>query len=387
MTTQTGWARSGRAPGPPAGTMSDARPHLTHAIDAADLPDVIEDTTGRACPPRGGTLHDPRPDFQERHASFSVFQRGGVWFWKRRGGPADKGTAWHFLLSLGWDEDFASEYLLMRYGNPHANPAGHEDRRLTPRLTPLERAVQYTELWTPLSLPERRAAWQDVAPVHGPAAHDLQKRGLLGSPVLQAGTLTRSHGWAAPGSLAFGLHNPQGELIAVKLRNPPGCDPKYVLRTEGRGNPTWCSPGYGRAGTLLIVEGELNAAAAAHAAHLAGLDLDVQGLAGLDGSPHLDGLDRDVLLYLDMDDGHEAAQERLTELALSCAAPQVHRLPVLPPGLDFCDVLAHQGPHALAQLLRFPEGTHPRLSAHLPEFGPLPASYEAWPLMPQAPTS
>lgn len=366
--------------------MSDARPHLTYAIDVADLPDVIEDTTGRACPPRGGTIHDPRPDYQEQHASFSVFQRGGVWFWKRRGAGADKGTAWHFLLSLGWDEDLASEYLITRYGNPHATPEEREGRRLTPRLTPLERALQHAELWTPLTLPERRSAWQDVSPLQGPAAHDLQKRGLLGSPVLQAGSLTRSHGWAAPGSLAFGIHNPQGELIAVKLRNPPRCDPKYVLRTEGRGNPTWCSPGYGRAGTLLIVEGELNAAAAAHAAHVTGLDIDVQGLPGMDGSPHLDGLDREVLLYLDMDDGHEDAQERLTELALSCAAPRVHRLPVLPPGLDFCDVLAHQGPQALADLLRFPEGSHPRLSTYLPEFGSLPTSYEAWPLMPQSPT-
>lgn len=172
--------------------MQTANPLLTSAINAADLPTVIEETTGCACPARGGTIHDPRPDYQERHASFSVYQHtGGVWFYKRRGGPGDHGTVWHYLLSLDWTEEEVAEYLISRFGNPNATPEEVNQARLSEPLTPLHRAMQAAELWTPLTPTQAREAWKDVTPLHGPALEDLRGRGLDASPVLQAGTLTR----------------------------------------------------------------------------------------------------------------------------------------------------------------------------------------------------
>lgn len=362
--------------------MTNAGANLTLTINAANLPDVIEDTTGRACPPRGGTILDPRPEYHEHHASFSVFQKDGVWFYKRRGGPGDHGTTWHFLLSLGWDDALAAEYLTSRYGDPDASAEELEARRLVPRLTPLERALQHAELWTPLTPAEARRAWADTVPLTPAALTALHARGLAGSPVLQAASVTPGRYGTQGGAVAFALNDPQGRLVAVKVRNPPGTEPRYVLRTDGRGAPPWCSPRYGRAGTVLIVEGELNAAAAAHAAHVTGLDVDVQGLPGGDTSPYTDGLDRDVLLYLDDDDGHEAAEHRLTEIALGCAARTVHRLPPLPRGMDFCDVLGTQGPAALADLIRVPEAAEPTFPPSTVTLLNGAASYDRWPLMP-----
>lgn len=332
--------------------MFTGNPQLTHAIDAADLPDIIEDTTGRACPPRGGTIHDPRPEFEEQHASFSVFQKGSVWFYKRRGGPEDRGTAWHFLLSMGWDHQLAAEYLITRFGDPTMDASERRDTRITAPLTELERAVQLNDLWTPLTRAEESAAWEAPQALSAHATADLNARGLLNSPVL------RVNG-ARGGGYAFGVHGPTGALLGVKVRQGPGLSPEYILRTSGRGTPPWCSPRYGRASAVLIVEGELNAAAAAHAAHVTGLDIDVQGIPGQDTTPHLAGLDRDVLLYMDADDGHEETVTRLTSIALGCAARSVTRLPLLPAGVDFCDVLGQRGPQALADFIQLPPSATP----------------------------
>ncbi|MBZ9714470.1 hypothetical protein [Deinococcus multiflagellatus] len=353
--------------------MNDRRPELTAAIDAADLPDIIEDTTGRACPRNGGTIRDPRLGYEEGHASFSVFRHGQVWFFKRRGAGEGQGTAWHFLLSLGWTDDEAAEYLISRAG---LCGGALPERRLRPAKTALERAIELAAAWTPLTRTEAVDAWAHVGPLDAAGAQDLARRGLLHSPVLQVGSMTRDQGWAKRGGVAFGIHGPQGHLIAVKVRQPAGVEPRFVLRTKDRGSPPWCSPGYGRASTVLIVEGEWNAAAAAHAAHVMGLDLDVQGLPGVDTDPHLDGLDRQVLLYLDQDEGHQEAQARLTELALGCAATHVERLSALPNGQDFCDVLGQQGPAALAALL---VSTQAAPSLHAGAFLP---DYSSWPLMP-----
>jgi len=356
---------------------------LGAAVDAAHLPTVIEQVTGQACPPHGGTIHDPIPGHEERTPSFSVFQRDGVWFFKRRGQYEIQGTAWHFLLACGFSPEDARQFLIGALGvSPTLRIAGRTWKPHPP-LSPLARALQFAERVVPLDRQAQHQAWQQSQAPVGPAAAVLRQRGLLHSPVLHVGELTRGAGWGAQGALTFGVYNPAGQLTNVKFRNPEGIEPRYAQRLPGAPG-AWCSPRYGRGAATLVVEGELNAAAACHAARFCGLSLDVQGLPGADNDPYPDGLHRDVLLYLDDDKSGNAAAGRLTELCIEAGASRVHRIPPFAGKRDFCDVLSEAGPEALADLLRFPERVlRPGMVF---ELGRIPASYTDWPLMPSRTT-
>jgi len=100
---------------------------------------------------------------------------------------------------------------------------------------------------------------------------------------------------------------------------------------------------------VLVCEGELNAVAASRAARDCGLALDVQGVAGSESWPFLEGLDRPCLIYTDADEAGDRAAERWIELAVQCGSPSVARM--APREYDFCEVLAASGIGVLGGVL------------------------------------
>ena len=188
------------------------------------------------------------------------------------------------------------------------------------------------------------------------AGRDLEQRGLFDWAGLQVGRLRRDfitrdgRKLAHAGALGVLLFRPDGQMCGLKVRNIGTADElraagldRYVYRIGGHGAPAWCSPDYGKGAALLIVEGELNGAAAARGAEVAGLSLDVQGLAGAGGTPFLDGMaGRVVYLYADGDAAGAACLERLGKLAHAAGALEVRGLAPLAEG-DFCELLGTLG--------------------------------------------
>ncbi|CAM3906377.1 toprim domain-containing protein [Deinococcus frigens] len=107
---------------------------------------------------------------------------------------------------------------------------------------------------------------------------------------------------------------------------------------------------------MLLVEGELNAAAAWQVLEARGWD--VQGVPGTDTWPFLEGLDREVWVYADGDGGGDAMRARLQDLAYACGARGVHQVPALA-GQDFCDLLGAGGEAALVWAI-FADAPRPR---------------------------
>jgi len=204
------------------------------------------------------------------------------------------------------------------------------------------------------------------------AAHDLHTRGLLDWEGLEAGKLRKDfttpegRRLARAGALAFLVRGPDGQPWGLKVRNlgtpdelrAAGLD-RYVYRVARHGAPAWCSPSYGTGDGVLLVEGELNGAAAARGLEAAGLRLDVQGLAGAGGAPFLDGLaGRCVYVYADPDEAGAACRERVSKVAQAAGALEVRALAPLPSG-DFCDVAGEGGVALLgARLLDLLTGAH-----------------------------
>ena len=127
----------------------------------------------------------------------------------------------------------------------------------------------------------------------------------------------------------------QGQVLRLKLRRGPGeRSPRYCyVDGVGEGTPAWCSPGWGNAGLVLVMEGELNAAAA----WCARPHLDVVGVAGTSGSLPLSRLaGRVVVLYADGDEAGMLARDRWAR-ALHMRGCKVSMLPAWPEG-DACDI-------------------------------------------------
>ena len=217
----------------------------------------------------------------------------------------------------------------------------------------------------PLSEEEAKRNTRTLAPLSGDAEADLKRRGLLGGPV-KAFTLARdvsSRGEvkAKRGALVFEVTGPDGTAWAVKVRNlgneeelkAAGLN-RYHYLTAGHGAPAWCSPGYGQGAALLLMEGELNAAAAHVGFEASGHGaFDVQGTGGGSGWPHAEGLGRyeAVYVYGDGDTAGQKGRDRLAAFAFESQAPRVYLLAALPGRRDFCDVLGESGPEALGELL------------------------------------
>ena len=372
---------------------------LSDVLALVNLPDLIAQTCGAATMhglsrERGGVIRDPRPGHTETRPSFSVFLSQGCWGWKRHDGSDNqKGNAYGFLLSLGYSEMQAREELERLAGVPSSSWQPSSRGQMYSAPDPLEQAHRALSRCAPLTSNELAKVTRLLSPLaeQDQAAQDLQARGLLGWEGLQVGRLrarfqTREgRTLAHAGALCFLLTGPDSKVWGLKVRNlgrstelaAAGVD-RYVYRIAGHGAPAWCSPSYGQGAALLITEGELNGAAASRALLASGLALDVQGLAGAGGVPHLEGMaGRVVYLYADPDAAGAACLERVGRIAQAAGAAEVRVLAPLEEG-DFCDLLGKIGPvtfgHRLqasleaAQIRAFDLGPHPDLGpATVPE--------------------
>lgn len=338
---------------------------LRDLLDRVNLVDLLAELAGYDAirglnPERGGLIRDPRPGHAEGHASFSVYRRDGLWRWKRHGGDAMCGTAYDLLLAFGYPSAQAFDDLRRRAGLP-TGPTGPLVRRAAHRrFSILEQALAVTRQFRPLDDAEQVRLANRMAPLfpRDAAWRDLNARGLDGAvPLLQVGKLRRdvlTHDGrllGRVGGLVLPVTGPEGQVLAAKARNigtpaqltAAGLD-RYVYVTPGHGAPAWCNPGYGTGTDVLIVEGELNAAAAWLGAQQQGLPLDVQGLAGAGSWPHLTGLGtRPAYVYVDGDAAGEACAARLVRLLREAGTAEIRRLPALPGGQDFCDLLGQLG--------------------------------------------
>ena len=346
---------------------------LSSLLEHINLPDLITRVCGATAAhglsrERGGSIRDPRPGHSETRPSFSVYLQAGRWRWKRHdGGDGQKGSAYDFLLSLGYSETQAREELERLAGIP---PSGWQPSGRSPvhrALDPLEQARGALSRCAPLKPDElaKVAHLLSLLVEQDQAAQDLRARGLLGWKGLQVGTLRRTFQTregtvlAHAGALCLLLTGPDGKVWGLKIRNlgsaaelaAAGVD-RYVYRIARHGAPAWCSPAYGEGSALLIVEGELNGAAASRALLASGLSLDVQGLAGAGGVPHLAGMaGRVVYLYADPDPAGAACLERVGVIAQAAGAAEVRVLAQLEAG-DFCEELGRLGAEVFGEQLQ-----------------------------------
>ena len=336
-------------------------------LSSINLPDLISAHCGTESVrglhhDQGGAICDPRPGHHESNPSFSVYKRKDIWYWKRFGGDGASGNAYSFLLELGFTRKQAMEELHRFAGVPLEDRRGRFSSP-QPRFVPtppsaLDEAQHALSRYTSLNALELHKAKRLLAPLTAKdqAAQGLQARGLYGWEGLDAHQLrhpfrTRCGDILAhAGALAFMLTGPNGQITGLKIRNhgtkaeleQAGLK-RYSYRLAGHGAPAWCSPGYGQGKVLLIVEGELNGAAASRAGRFVGLSLDVQGLAGAHSVPYLEGMaGRVVYLHFDPDEAGAAGLARVGQIAKEAGATEVKVLPPMQEG-DFCDVLGEIG--------------------------------------------
>jgi len=344
---------------------------LRELLERVNLPDLIARERGGEAVhgltrERGGAICDPRPGCEEHHPSFSVYRVGQVWRWKRHGGDGEGGSAFDLLLAFGYSEIQAREELHRLAGVALDALAPCRVRPALAAPDPLTEARALLARCVPLDEKEARRARGLLAPLRGGdgAACELLARGLHGWAGLECGKLRRDfttpdgRQLAHVGALGFFLRGPDGQPWGLKVRNAGTADGlraaglnRYLYRLGRHGAPAWCSPGYGSGDGVLLVEGELNGAAAARGLEAVGARLDVQGLAGAGGTPFLDGLaGRPVYLYADPDTAGVACLERVGRLARAAGAHEVRVLASLPAG-DFCDLAGGEGVAALSARL------------------------------------
>ena len=150
-------------------------------------------------------------------------------------------------------------------------------------------------------------------------------------------------GFAAFGEDAvFPITGPDGTVLALKKRfAKPQDDQRYRYTTPGHGTPAWCSPCFLERGTILIVEGELNAMVC----FLAAPHLAVMGVAGTGGALHSEALrSRKVYVYADGDEPGQRARNKWAAQAL-----EVYILEPWP--ADACEIAGRRGHAALRERL------------------------------------
>jgi putative DNA primase/helicase len=325
---------------------NDALSRLVERVNLIDLLNAHCPTpeTARLNRDRGGLIRDPRPGCEEHHPSFSVSRSGGVWLWHRFGRADDRGreeggNAYHLLIGLGFDHrEVVAE--LERFVEGVAVPA----------YRPVARAIKQRVIAKPIAdqTLEVLKRVQTNLGRHWPI-DALTVRGITLGLAQMCGL-----GWETDGSIVIPIAGPDGRVLNIKQRQPEGSsDGRYRYLNAGNGAPAWCNPGFGKATSLLLCEGELNGLVAWGAAQAVGLGLDVQGLAGANGKPHIPALEhRRVFVYADADDPGRRAVERWANLARASGALEVVGLEPLPAPFDFCDLAGRDGLEALGKHLR-----------------------------------
>ncbi|BDG29971.1 toprim domain-containing protein [Thermus thermophilus] len=289
---------------------------LTQAIESVDLPDLV----ARLWPESGARPGRPglyRAAWRgDRKPSLSLFRARGVWFFRDHA-TGQSGNAYHLLRAAGLSKEEAVAILLGERPLPEPpRPPKREKPRARPPVD-LEKA-----------LAEAQARLREAKEL----PEVLKGRGLTLREAVLLGM-----GLSPEGDLYLPIHDPEGRLVAVKVRHlRPRDGQRYRYLTRGCGTPPWYGPGYGKRAGVLVVEGELNAVAL----YLAVGDLlDVVGVAGVNGTlPEPDG--RPTFLLLDGDEaGRKAAERWQAELGGYLLAP-------LEDG-DACEVAEALGREAL----------------------------------------
>jgi DNA primase len=144
------------------------------------------------------------------------------------------------------------------------------------------------------------------------------------------------------------IFNPDGSIVAIKRRRYT-LRPKeirYVYLTPNCGAPAWCSPNFSSHDTVLVIEGELNAAICA-AVHPA---MAYMGVAGTENHLWLDALKgKTVYVYADGDKAGQKARDRWALAAYNIGAKKV--LTLEPWEMDACDIAGKLGRKALREQL------------------------------------
>lgn len=325
---------------------SDALSRLVERVNLVDLlnthcptPETVR--LNRDC---GGLIRDPRPGCEEQHPSFSVSRSGSVWLWHRFGRADDRGreaggNAYHLLIGLGFDHREVVEELERFVGGGEAREC-----------RPVTRAIERREIAKPVA--------DQTLEVLKRAQTNLEQHWPIDVLAVRGITLELSKkcdlGWEMDGSILIPIAGPDGRLLNIKQRQAKGSsDGRYRYLNAGSGAPAWCNPGFGKAESVLLCEGELNGLVAWGAAQDISLELDVQGLAGANGKPHIESLEhRRVFVYADADDPGRTAAQHWASLARASGAFDVVVLERLPAPLDFCDLAGREGLEALGDHLR-----------------------------------
>jgi DNA primase len=156
--------------------------------------------------------------------------------------------------------------------------------------------------------------------------------------------------WIAPENedAFIPIFNPDGYMVAIKRRKytiQPN-EQRYVYLITKCGAPAWCSPNFSNHDTVLVIEGELNAAICDSVYP----DIAYMGVAGTENHLWLDALKgKTVFVYADGDKAGQKARERWALAAYNGGAKKV--LTLEPWELDACDIAGKLGREALRERL------------------------------------
>lgn len=144
------------------------------------------------------------------------------------------------------------------------------------------------------------------------------------------------------------IFNPDGSIVAIKRRRytiKPN-EMRYVYLTPNCGAPAWCSPNFSNHDTVIVIEGELNAAICA-SVHP---DIAYMGVAGTENHLWLNALKgKTVYVYADGDKPGQKARDRWALAAYKTGAKEV--MTVEPWEMDACDIAGKLGREALRERL------------------------------------
>jgi DNA primase len=145
------------------------------------------------------------------------------------------------------------------------------------------------------------------------------------------------------------IFNPDGYMVAIKRRkhilNPK--EQRYVYLTAKCGAPAWCSTNFSNHDTVLVIEGELNAAVCASVYP----EMAYMGVAGTENYLWLDALKgKTVYVHADGDAPGMKARDRWALAAYNVGAKSVMILE--PWEMDACDIAGKLGRDALRERLQ-----------------------------------
>ena len=258
----------------------------------------------------------------DKNPSFSISHSEGTWLWHDFGLQTG-GTIYEFLMKVqGMTPAQAASECKMLAAEPISRAY-----RVKSSKPPLVGLVD-TDLQLLREAQTRLRGIVNIPPVLATRGFDwqlIEKNGL---------------GQDVSGALWIPI-NRFGNVVAVKIRNPDGRNPRYRYLTGGCGTPALIIEGTQSNTAILVVEGELNAMVAHHALDM---QYEVQGIAGANGVPEVSRFaDRDILVYADGDSAGQIAVKKWCDNAYKNGANSVRVLETLPDDNDFCDFMGMHG--------------------------------------------